>query len=146
MSTPKKGRCDFLIAPITRDNMFRNTRSELMLAGLLIWFIVSAGIFITLVLPFVVPQHQLAQFIPECTWQVEFQKPCAFCGMTTAFYSISHGDFTGAYRLNPLSLYIYSAFILNTFCAVFTLKYTTNFIRSLGVTLRSENILSEFGD
>lgn len=126
--------------------MSENRRRELMLVGLLVWFIVSAGVFITLVLPFVVPQHQLAQFIPECTWQVEFQKPCAFCGMTTAFYAVSRGDFTAAYRLNPLSLYIYSAFILNMFCAVFTLKYTTNFIRSLGATLRSKNILSEFGD
>ena len=126
--------------------MFRNTRSELMLAGLLVWFIVSAGILIMLVLPFVVPQHQLVQFIPECTWQVKFQKPCAFCGMTTAFYAISRADFLEAYRLNPLSLYIYFVFLLNTFCAVITLKRTINFIRSLGVTLRSENILSEFGD
>ena len=122
--------------------MFRNTRSELMLAGLLIWFIVSAGIFIMLVLPFVVPQHQLGQFIPECTWQVEFQKPCALCGMTTAFYAISHGDFTEAYRLNPLSLYIYAAFVLNTFCAMITLKHTTYFIKNLGAAFRTDNILS----
>ncbi len=119
-----------------------NRRRELMLAGLLVWFVVSAGVFITLVLPFVVPQHQLAQFIPECTWQVEFQKPCAFCGMTTAFYAISHGDFTEAYRLNPLSLYIYAVLVLNTFCAMITLKHTTYFIKNLGAALRTDNILS----
>ncbi|RKU34780.1 hypothetical protein C6496_19260 [Candidatus Poribacteria bacterium] len=120
--------------------MFGNRRSELMLVGLLVWFIVSAGIFMVLVLPFVVPQHQLAQFVPECISQVKFQKPCAFCGMTTAFYAISRGDFTEAYRLNPLSLYVYSLFALNTFCAVLTLKHTTRFIKNLGATLSSHNL------
>lgn len=117
-----------------------NRWRELMLAGLIVWFIVSAGVFITLVLPFIVPLHQLAQFIPECTWQVEFQKPCAFCGMTTAFYAISHGDFTEAYRLNPLSLYIYSLFVLNTFCVMITLKHTIRFVKSLGAMLRRDNL------
>ncbi len=122
--------------------MSGNRQSELMLAGRLVWFIVSAGIFIVLVLPFVVPQHQLAQFIPKCTWQVKFQKPCIFCGMTSAFYAISRGDFTEAYRLNPLSLYIYSLCLFNTFCAVITLKRTTHVVKSLGATRRSHNILS----
>lgn len=119
-----------------------NRQRELMLVGLLVWFIVSAGVFITLVLPFVVPQHQLAQFIPECTWQVEFQKPCAFCGMTTAFYAVSRGDFTAAYRLNPLSLYIYAACVLNIFCAMITLKHTTRFVKNLGAAFRTDHILS----
>jgi hypothetical protein len=118
------------------------SRSEWILTGLFVWFIVSAVIFIVLLLPFVVPQHQLAQYIPECDWQTRFQKPCVFCGMSTAFYAISRGDFTSAYRLNPLSLYIYSVFVLNTFWAVITLKHTTNFIKSLGATLRSDNVLS----
>ena len=118
------------------------SRSEWILTGLFVWFIVSAVIFIVLLLPFVVPQHQLAQYIPECDWQTRFQKPCVFCGMSTAFYAISRGDFTSAYRLNPLSLYIYSVSVLNTFWAVITLKHTTNFIKSLGATLRSDNVLS----
>ena len=120
--------------------MFGNRRSELMLVGLLVWLIVSAGLFIVLMLPFIVPHHQLAQFIPECISQVKFQKPCAFCGMTTAFYAISRGDFTEAYRLNPLSLYVYSLFALNTFCAVLTLKHTTRFVKNLGATLSSHNL------
>ncbi len=122
--------------------MLGNRRNELILTGLLVWLIVSAGTFTVLLLPIVVPQHQLAQFIPECVWQTRFQKPCAFCGMTTAFYAISHGDFTGAYRLNPLSLYIYSLFVLNTFCAVITLKHTTHFVKNLGTVFRSNNALS----
>ena len=122
--------------------MLGNRRNELILTGLLVWLIVSAGIFVLLLLPIVVPQHQLAQFIPECVWQTQFQKPCAFCGMTTAFYAISHGDFTEAYRLNPLSPYIYSLFVLNTFCAVITLKHTTHFIKNLGAIRPSDNALS----
>ena len=123
--------------------MSRNRRRELMLAGLIVWFIVSAGVFITLVLPFVVPQHQLAQFVPECTWQVEFQKPCAFCGMTTAFYAISQADFLEAYRLNPLSLYIYAVFVFNTFCAIITLKHTIHFVKSFGAMLRRDNLFHD---
>ena len=122
--------------------MFGNRQSELMLAGLLVWLIVSAGIFVLLLFTLVVPQHQLAQFIPECVWQTQFQKPCAFCGMTTAFYAISRGALTEAYRLNTVSLYIYSVFVLNTFCAVITLKHTTRFIKNLGAMLRSDNALS----
>ncbi len=120
--------------------MFGNRRSELMLVGLLVWLIVSTGVLIVLLLPFIVPHHQLAQFVPECISQVKFQKPCAFCGMTSAFYALSRGDFTEAYRLNPLSLYIYSLFALNTFCAVLTLKYTTRFVKNLGATLPSHNL------
>ena len=108
--------------------MLNNRRRDFMLTGLLVWLVVSVGIFILLLMPFVVPQHQLAQFTPECSWQTQFHKPCAFCGMSTAFYAISRGDFAQAHRLNPLSLYIYSAFLLNTLCAAITLKRNTRFI------------------
>lgn len=122
--------------------MFRNWQNELRLAALFVWLIVSIGTFILLLLPFLVPQHLLAQYIPECEWQTQFHKPCVFCGMSTAFYAISRGDFIGAYRLNPLSLYIYAVFVLNMFCAALTLKHTTHFIKRLGPTLRSDNALS----
>lgn len=111
--------------------MFGNRRNALTLAGLLAWLIISAGVFIVLALPFIVPQHQLAQFIPECQWQSQFQKPCAFCGMSTAFYTISRGDFIEAHRLNPLSLYIYSAFLVNILFAATTLKRSLRFAKSL---------------
>ena len=119
--------------------MLGNRRNELILTGLLVWLIVSVGIFVLLLFTLVVPQHQLAQFIPECTWQTQLQKPCAFCGMTTAFYAISRGDFTEAHRLNPLSLCIYSVFVLNTFCTVITLKHTTHFIKNLEAIRPSDN-------
>ena len=88
------------------------------------------------------PTAPVSAIRPRMHVASKFQKPCAFCGMSTAFYNISRGDFTGAYRLNALSLYIYSAFVLNTFCAVLTLKHTTNFIKNLGAPLSSDNILS----
>lgn len=34
---------------------------------------------------------------------------CPLCGMTHAFLSIAHGDFRGAQRLNPGSLFLFSA-------------------------------------
>ena len=113
--------------------MLQNRQSELMLAGLLVWLILSVGILMILVLPSVVPQHQLAQLIPECSWQSQFHKPCAFCGMTTAFYAISSGDFVQAHRLNPLSLYMYSVFLLNTIFAAITLKRSTRFIKNIQI-------------
>lgn len=123
--------------------MLQSRQSELKLVGLLVWFLLSIGIFTILLLPFIVPQHQLAQFsIPECTWQSQFHKPCAFCGMSTAFYAISRGDFAQAHRLNPLSLYIYFTFLLNTLCAVITLKRNTRFVKNMRTTLHSDNVLS----
>ena len=115
--------------------MLKNRRNDLALVAVYVWFILSVGIFILLALPFIVPQHQLAQFIPECEWQSQFQKPCVFCGMSTAFYAISRGDFTGAYHLNPLSLYIYSAFLINIFFAAVTLKRSIRFVKSLTAVL-----------
>ena len=122
--------------------MLKTRRSELMLAVLLVWFILSVGIFIILMLPLVVPQHQLAQLIPEFSWQPQFHKPCAFCGMSTAFYAISRGDFKQAHLLNPLSLYIYSAFLLNTIFAVITLKRSIRFVKNITATLYHKNVLS----
>gem|GEM_PF-1299785 len=122
--------------------MLNHKRNDLILVAMFVWFILSAGIFVVLVLPFIVPQHQLAQFIPECQWQSQFQKPCAFCGMSTAFYAISRGDFTNAHHLNPLSLYFYSAFLLNTLSAAITLKRSTRFVKNLTATFSRYNAVS----
>jgi len=119
--------------------MLEGRQRELTLVGLLVWLILSAGVFITLALPFVVPQHRLTQLIPQCEWQSQFHKPCAFCGMTTAFYAISRGDFIQAHRLNPLSLYIYAMFVLNTLFAAIALKRSTRFVRSVEPTLGSDS-------
>ncbi len=123
--------------------MWQSRRSELTLVGLFVWCILSVGVFIILLLPFVVPQHQLAQsFIPECTWQSQFHKPCAFCGMSTAFYAISRGDFAQAYHLNPLSLYIYFIFLLNTLFAVITLKPNIRFVKNIAAPHYQGRVLS----
>ena len=125
-----------------RCNMLQSRQKELILTGLFVWFILSIGVFIILLLPFVVPQHQLAQFIPECSWQSQFHKPCAFCGMSTAFYAISRGDFAQAHRLNPLSLCIYSVFFLNTLFAVITLKPSIRLVKNITATLHRDSAFS----
>ena len=122
--------------------MLKSRRSELTLAGVFVWYILSIGIFMILLLPFIVPQHQLAEFIPECAWQSQFHKPCAFCGMSTAFYAISRGAFVQAHHLNPLSLYIYFTFLLNTLCALITLKRNARLVKNIGTMLHSDNVLS----
>lgn len=62
--------------------------------------------------------------------------------MSTAFYAISHGDFVEAHRLNPLSIYIYFTFLLNTLCAVITLKRNIRLVKNIGTMLHSDNVLS----
>ncbi len=113
-----------------------------MLVGLFVWFILSAVVFIVLALPFIMPQHQLAHLLPECKWQSQFQKPCVFCGMSTAFYVISRSDFAEAHRLNPLSLYIYSVFLVNTIFVGITLKRSTRFVKSSVAQLRCRSALT----
>ena len=122
--------------------MLDNRRSDFILTGLLVWLVVSVGIFILLLIPFVMPQHQLAQFIPQCAWQTQFHKPCAFCGMSTAFYAISRGNFAQAFHLNALSLYIYFTFLLNTLCAVIALKPSTRLVKNITATLHRDSASS----
>lgn len=80
----------------------------------LAWRIVSLGSGSVLLLPFLLPQAMLAEWIPTCSGQLE-GRPCPLCGMTTAFYQLSAGDFSGALASNPYSLGLYALLILNLF-------------------------------
>ena len=53
--------------------------------------------------------------------------------MTTAFYAIASGDFIQAHRLNPLSLYMYSVFLLNTILAAIALKRSGRFVKNIQI-------------
>lgn len=39
--------------------------------------------------------------LPDCTWAQAFGKPCATCGMTTAFAHASHGQFLASAKTQP---------------------------------------------
>ncbi|MBK7406051.1 MAG: DUF2752 domain-containing protein [Phycisphaerales bacterium] len=39
--------------------------------------------------------------LPPCAWAEAFGKPCATCGMTTAFACAAHGDLVGSARVQP---------------------------------------------
>ena len=42
--------------------------------------------------------------MPPCMWMTRFGRPCATCGMTTAFSYAAHGRFLRGLRAQPLGL------------------------------------------
>ena len=62
--------------------------------------------------------------------------------MSTAFYAISRGDFAQAYHLNPLRLYIYFIFLLNTLFAAIALKPNIRFVKNIAAPHYQGRVLS----
>ena len=88
-------------------------KQQLKLATMLVWMILSVLVIIILITPFFVPYDLLKEELPQCDWKAKYNKACLLCGMTTAFFSISRGQFAQAYHLNTLSLYLYAMFVVN---------------------------------
>ena len=101
-------------------------RDRLYHALRIVWFILSGVILLVLFVPFLVPEHVLAQGIPECQSRAQHGVECPFCGMTSSFYAISRADFDGAMLRNAFSIYLYLLFLANTvlFVAVLLKKGT----------------------
>ena len=92
------------------DNMSHKT--ELRCAVFTVWLILSAAILLIMLTPFVASPSGIARLVPECERKKVGQK-CAFCGMTSAFFSISKGDFRTAIAANAFSPWLYGGFVLN---------------------------------
>ena len=50
--------------------------------------------------------------LPECTFQILWNRPCPGCGMTTCFAHLVRGEWLAAARANP------AGFLLGTVCAL----------------------------
>ena len=79
----------------------------------IVWFVVSFIFLVALAAPFALGRDRIAQLLPPCEWKVKYHRECAFCGMTTAFLDISHGQFNDAERANHAGIPLYLLFVSN---------------------------------
>ncbi len=50
--------------------------------------------------------------LPPCTFYLLTGHGCPGCGLTTAFAAMAHGDLSGAWRANPMGVFLFSLFVL----------------------------------
>jgi hypothetical protein len=84
-----------------------------------VWVILSLLIITFLVILFLVPDMVLLKMSPTCVSVTMLHKECAFCGMTRAFISISHGELKQAMEFNRISSCLFFAFVGNTMTFLF---------------------------
>jgi hypothetical protein len=76
------------------------------------WLILTFIALAAIVAPLVVPYEVLYGLFPECEARARGDA-CPFCGMTTAFISLSRGDIAAARESNAGSLAVYGAILVN---------------------------------
>jgi len=69
--------------------------------------------------------------IDLCLFHAATGLQCPGCGMTRAFCAISHGQFIYAWRLNPLSFYLYALSALGLIYPFFVNLIPDNLIRAI---------------
>ncbi len=67
--------------------------------------------------------------LPQCTFHTLLGIPCATCGSTHAALAFSHGDFSGAWRFNPLATLGYFAIAIYDVYALLVLVRRTPRLR-----------------
>jgi hypothetical protein len=93
--------------------MSRDIRNALAI----VWGAVTLAGMLLIAAPAVVPERTLAGWVPACEAKAR-GGACVTCGMTTAFYAISRGQFGPAAEANRGAVPLYAALALNTvlFC------------------------------
>ena len=86
---------------------------ESRMALSIVWAALGVVVLCVLIAPWTVTPAQVASFVPACEWKAKYHRECAFCGMTTAFFAISHGQFREADQANRGAIPLYAAFLLN---------------------------------
>jgi hypothetical protein len=81
-------------------------------AFLIVWYVLSCVILALLVTPYLVPASRVGGLIPACSSGVR-GAPCPLCGMTTAFYRISKGEYGKAQTDNAYAGTLYLLFVVN---------------------------------
>lgn len=87
--------------------------AQLKRALLIVWLVVSAVTFLTISLPFVLPEAAISRITPACEWKIKYQKSCVLCGMTSGFIHISRGEFNRASASNRFSPFLFALFGFN---------------------------------
>ncbi len=86
---------------------------ELRAALSTVWAMLGLILLCVLIAPWMVTPARAASLVPACEWKARYHRECAFCGMTTAFFAISHGRLREADQANRGAIPLYAAFLLN---------------------------------
>ena len=83
-------------------------------AFIIVWIVLTVASAAAAAAPFVLDAEIIHRLTPPCERRATTGQPCSFCGMTTAFLDIGHGDLDGARNANAGALPLFSVFCLNT--------------------------------
>ncbi|MBI5433652.1 MAG: DUF2752 domain-containing protein [Planctomycetes bacterium] len=72
---------------------------------------ISLGALVVLALSVVLTPQTLPE-VSTCVFYAWTGVPCAGCGMTRAFCSLGHADWSAAWSYHPLSFPLYAAFVV----------------------------------
>lgn len=101
---------------------------------LIVWFVISALLLPILSAPFLLPEDWITEASGLCRSRDHGDERCVLCGMTQAFWAISHGNFQQALIHNQGSLMLYGVFLMNEMIAlIYLLRIINNhfyFIKS----------------
>lgn len=89
------------------------SRTEIGQAFLIVWIVLTLVGTMAAAAPLILDAETIGHLTPRCERQLRDGRPCALCGMTTAFLHIGKGEFRQAQSANRASVPVYSAFCLN---------------------------------
>jgi hypothetical protein len=96
----------------------RRRASDLRIAAVTVWLIVSAVILAGQVALAFVPESAILRAGAALEWPRHEPGSCVLCGMTTAFLAIARGDLAGARAAHPWSIALFAVFVVNGVAAV----------------------------
>jgi hypothetical protein len=91
---------------------------EFRAAILLVWMALTLAGAAVVIAPFALSESTIARLAPQCESKRLYGRACFFCGTTTGFIDIAHGEFAAAARSNHLAIPLFAAFSLNTAAGV----------------------------
>lgn len=91
-------------------------------ALLLVWLAISFVTAAAAIAPLILPEPAIAALTPVCESKRLYGRECFLCGTTTAFLSISHGEWSRAAELNRGAIPLYACFAVNAIAAAYVLS------------------------
>ncbi len=85
---------------------------HLKLALILAWLVISTALVPVLLAPLLLPPDTIFELVPICEARAR-NKVCIFCGMTTSFVMIGHGELNQAVEAHKAGVPLYAALVWN---------------------------------
>jgi hypothetical protein len=89
-----------------------STRKDMRKALWCSWLALACVSGVLAFAPYLIAQSTFAQWVGICPARAAGD-PCSLCGMTTAFYLITGGQFDAATATNAASVPLYSGLVIN---------------------------------